>query len=73
MKDKVTIIIENLGNWYASVGFSARRYGSGSPCSNEEEIQEAIKSCREWILKEGDIPFIRDLRKQEKQMNLLTN
>ena len=67
MKDKVFIEIEKR-DYGISVGFSARRYGAGSPCDNEEEVKESIKSQSRWIMKEGDIPMIRDLRIKQKKL-----
>jgi len=87
MKDKIEIEINpndfegNPNNYcsshkggkpYISVGFSAKSYGSGFPCDNEEEILRAIKHCKEWVIKEGDIPVVVDLRENKKvgQMTL---
>ena len=56
------------GAEYTSVGFSGRGYGSGSPCDNKEAIKRAVKSCEEWVLKEGDIPIIRDLRIKQQTL-----
>ena len=50
------------GKAYTSVGFQTNRYGSGSPCDNEEEINRSVKMCRERILEEGDIPIVNDKR-----------
>ena len=52
------------GMEHLSVGFSASHYGSGSPCDNEKEVSQAVKHCKEWIIREGDIPFIVDKRKK---------
>jgi len=57
---------DKLGKPYTSVGFSANSYGSGCPCETEEEIREHIKHAREWIIKEGDIPIVKDLRERNK-------
>ena len=53
---------ERLGKHYVSVNMSAGNYGSGSPCQTEAEIKASVEHAREWCLKEGDIPIIRDLR-----------
>lgn len=52
------------GNPYTSVGFNTNKYGMSSPCTTEEEVKSV-----DWIKREGDVPFVRDLRKR----NLLTN
>ena len=79
MKEKVIIEVEDReedgtkrryvssvknGMDYISVGFTAKRYGSSSPCDNDDEIDRAIKNCKEWIIKEGDIPILQDKRKK---------
>lgn len=75
MKQKVFIEIEYLDipnvdrSQRFSVHFYAKRYGSGSPCNNEQEVKKAIQSCIEWIKKEGDIPIVRDLRQQVNLFN----
>ena len=50
------------GRGYVSVDFMASRYGRASPCDSEEEVKDAITSCKKWIIEEGDIPIIKDLR-----------
>jgi len=71
MKEKVEIVIEpnhhyvkshKNGAEFTSVSFNARRYGSASPCDNNQEIEDCIKHQSEWIKREGDIPIIKDLR-----------
>lgn len=75
---KVEIIIEDGHNYaegikggapFTSVGFNAISYGAGHPCDNEEEIQNAIKHCKDWIKYEGDIPVIVDKRKKAQLTN----
>ena len=73
MKDKVTIEITNMESnscpeLIYSVGFFGKHYGSGSPCKDETEVKEAIKSCIKWIQKEGDIPFVNDLRIKQQTL-----
>lgn len=50
------------GKEYTSVSCMSSSYGSGHPCDNEDEIQSAIKSCKEMIRGEGDIPILEDNR-----------
>ena len=50
------------GKEYVSVDFMANRYGSALPCDNEEQVKDAIISCKKWIIEEGDIPMVKDLR-----------
>lgn len=52
----------NDGRPFTSVHFQASTYGCGAPCDSEDEIQEAIKHQKEWIVKEGDIPIVEDKR-----------
>jgi len=54
------------GASFTSVGFSANTYGSGYPCDTPEDIQRAIQHHKAWIIKEGDIPIVRDLREKSK-------
>ncbi len=54
---------------YTSVGFEANRYGYGSPCDNERQIQSAIRHAKEWIRKEGDIPVVVDKRAKAQLTN----
>jgi len=67
MKDKVFIEIEQRKN-YIGVGFFGKNYGAGTPCKTEKEIEEAIKHQKGWIVRERDIPFIRDLRVKQKNL-----
>lgn len=53
---------EKGGNEYTLVDMNASSYGSYSPCSTEEEVMSAIKSCREWAKREGDRPVVDDQR-----------
>jgi len=46
------------GREFTSVGFMASIYGSSSPCDTKEEIERAIAHCKNWIIKEGDIPVV---------------
>ncbi len=65
---QVTILIEkgrymgsvNGGREFTSVGFQTPRYGSASPCDTDEEVKNAVASCKEWIIEEGDIPIIEN-------------
>lgn len=50
------------GQEFTSVGFMAKTYGGCGGCDTEEEIQNSVKSYKGWILKEGDIPIVKDLR-----------
>lgn len=54
---------------YTSVGFNGKNYGSMSPCRNDKEIKKSIENCKEWIIKEGDIPVIVDNREKAKLSN----
>lgn len=47
---------------YTHVGFSASYYGSTSPCNTEDDIISSIEYCKSWIIREGDVPIIRDYR-----------
>ncbi|MCP4185562.1 MAG: hypothetical protein GY761_20025 [Hyphomicrobiales bacterium] len=68
MKKQVTIVIEKGryiesikdGREYTSVGFQTSKYGSASPCDTDEQVNNAIASCKEWIINEGDIPIIEN-------------
>ena len=60
---KPLILRDGSNSPYTSVGFSASTYGSGSPCTSEEEIRKAIDGCKAWIIREGDVPIIQDKRK----------
>lgn len=51
-----------------SVSFFGGHYGAGSPCENEGDVQKAIKSQSDWILKEGDKPIVKDLRIRQKTL-----
>ena len=50
------------GQEFTLVDMNTNTYDSHSPCSTEDEILRAIKSCREWAEREGDRPVVRDLR-----------
>jgi len=54
---------------FISVGFYANRYGQSSPCITDKEVDESIKRCKETILREGDIPVLKDERKKAKLTN----
>lgn len=56
---------------FTSVDFQASRYGSSTPCDNENQVRDAILSCKKRIIEEGDIPIIKDLRYTQKQTQLL--
>jgi len=69
--DKVEILIEpghhydkscKNGAEFTSVGFSARQYGGCGGCDSEEEIKSSVKNYKEWIMREGDIPVVKDMR-----------
>jgi len=82
--DKVKIIITNFnfdgsrckyadsvnnGDFFTSVNLEGGRiYGGCSPCNNEEEINRAVKGFKEWIIREGDIPIIEDLREVKREI-----
>lgn len=51
---------------FTSVGYMASYYGARHPCETDEEIQQAIRNDKETILKEGDIPIVKDLRERNK-------
>ena len=59
--EKVVITVEG-GEFSYSVNFQARIYGASHPCGNEEEIQKAIESCKNWIKGQGDTPIVEDKR-----------
>ena len=73
VKEKVVIEIEpnrfydkshKNGAMYTSVSFSARLYGSYGGCDSDEEINKSIERNKQWIIEEGDIPQVLDMRKQ---------
>ena len=75
MKEKVIIKVREKdengnrlklsnGEQYIFVGFNAKHYGMGGPCSNDEDVDSSIKHSEDWIRKEGDIPILDDRRKK---------
>ena len=71
--EKVEILIEpgrhydkscKGGAEFTSVGFNARQYGGTGGCDNDEEIESSVKNYKEWILRKGDIPVVKDLRQE---------
>lgn len=50
------------GGCFTSVGFMASIYGSSCPCDTEEEVQRQIQSCKDLIIRNGDIPIVKDER-----------
>lgn len=59
----------NDGGEFTSVDFNASYYGMGSPCNTEEDVQRAINHAKEWIIREGDIPKVKDDRIKLAQFN----
>jgi len=57
------------GEYYISVGFTAKRYGSASPCSNDKDVNSSIKRAEDWIRKEGDVPILDDRREKNTLSN----
>ena len=47
---------------YASVSYSGKTYGGGSPCDNQYEIESAISKAEYTIRSNGDIPILCDER-----------
>lgn len=52
------------GKRFIDVSCNANTYGSHSPCSSSEEIKSAVTYCKEWIIREGDIPIVEDIREK---------
>ena len=74
MNDKVEIEISDGhimtdGTPYTAVDYNGRRYGGGSPCRDNKEVNSAIQYAKDTIIKEGDKFVIKDMRKKA----LLTN
>ena len=76
MNKKVNITIDDnpeniftggdlVGQHFVSVDFQAGRYGSGSPCINEEQVNNAVEHAKKWIIEEGDTSTINDIRKNK--------
>lgn len=53
---------DGAGAMFTAVEFFGPSYGRSSPCISEEEIQDTVRSCCEWIRREGDIPIVIDHR-----------
>lgn len=71
MKKKVIIRIKDMSSEHCpelifSVDLSGSTYGGASPCANGEDVKKAIKHFKEWAIKEGDIPVIKDERARAK-------
>lgn len=50
------------GKEHTSVSCMGSLYGSSSPCDSEDEVQNAIKSCKKTIRENEDIPKVEDNR-----------
>ena len=64
--------VDNVGGMpFISVDYGERKDGRAAqyvgacPCNNEKEVQHAVKHAKEVIIKDGDIPIIRDFREDE--------
>jgi hypothetical protein len=70
-KIEITIQTKNYdpsyknGMSYTSVDFMASIYGAAFPCDTEEQVKDAIRHFKEWIIEEGDIPIVKDLRNSQ--------
>lgn len=49
-----------------SVDMMAGNYGGASPCSNAEDVKRAIKHFKDWAIREGDTPIVKDYRQKAK-------
>ena len=59
------------GAAFTAVDYSASTYGGASPCDNDCEVGRAIRSAKENIRREGDIPVVVDRRKKAMLTNWL--
>jgi len=57
------------GGPYKSVDFSANTYGCACPCRTDEEVNSAIKMCKNTIIENDDVPVLNDERKKAKLTN----
>lgn len=57
---------DKLGQHFVSVDYMANTYGGCSPCDTDEQISRAVEWAKHTILKEGDIPIVRDVRDKNK-------
>lgn len=56
------------GGPYTSVGFFSNTYGGSGGCKRDdpEEINSSVEHYKAWIIKEGDIPIVKDYRQEKK-------